>query len=203
MIPEKPTDEKGLLYLASASPRRRQLVEQMGLKCVVVNVEADEPMDQDLPAHILAETLAKRKMAACRRQHPELFKTGWILTADTLIALEDHKIGKAANREDAGRMLEKLQGRSHQVITGWSLFSPMTGETVTESEVTDVVFSPMNTDEIRNYLDTDEWKGVAGAYRIQEQGGKYISSIKGTFYNVMGLPINRIYGMLCRLNFSA
>jgi septum formation protein len=191
------------LYLASASPRRKQLVEQMGLRCLVVRVDADEPMDQDISAHTLAENLAARKMNACREQHPDLFDRGWILTADTLISLDDHKLGKPADREEAGAMLGRLQGRSHQVITAFSIYSPLTRECVTESESTDVIFSPMDDGEIASYLDTGEWRGVAGAYRIQEQGGKYISSIKGCFYNVMGLPINRIYGMLSRLNFSA
>ena len=191
------------LYLASSSPRRKQLVEQMGLECIVVRVDADEPMDQETPAHILAENLADRKMDACRHQHPELFEKGWILTADTLISMDDHKIGKPADREDARLMIEKLQGRSHQVITAFSIYSPISQKRITESESTDVIFSPMSRHEIDDYLDTMEWQGVAGAYRIQEQGGKYISSIKGCFYNVMGLPINRIYGMLSKLNFSA
>ncbi len=191
------------IYLASASPRRKQLVRQMGLECIVVKVEADEPMDQDISAHTLAENLADRKMNACRLQHAGLFEKGWILTADTLISLDDHKLGKASDREEAAKMLEKLQGRSHQVITAFSIYSPMTKESITESESTDVIFSPMDRREIETYLDTGEWEGVAGAYRIQEQGGKYISSIKGCFYNVMGLPINRIYGILSRLNFSA
>ena len=191
------------LYLASASPRRKQLIRQMGLDCIVVKVDADEPMNQDKSAHILAEDLAKRKMDACRDQHPDLFKNGWILTADTLIALDDHKIGKAAGIEEARSMLEKLQGRSHQVITAYSLYSPITKKSVTESESTDVTFAPMNDREIQSYLDTGEWEGVAGAYRIQESGGKYISSIKGCFYNVMGLPINRIYAILSKLNFPA
>lgn len=191
------------LYLASASPRRKQLVDQMGLECIVVKVDADEPMDQDISAHTLAENLADRKMDACRSQRPHLFEKGWILTADTLISLDDHKLGKPADREEARIMLERLQGRSHQVITAFSLYSPLTRGCVTESESTDVIFSPMDDGEIASYLDTGEWRGVAGAYRIQEQGGKYISSIKGCFYNVMGLPINRIYGMLCRLNFPA
>ena len=191
------------IYLASASPRRKQLVEQMGLECIVVKVDADEPMDQEISAHTLAENLADRKMDACRLQHPELLKKGWILTADTLISLDDHKLGKPADRKEAALMIERLQGRSHQVITAFSIYSPVSGESITESESTDVIFSPMNKGEIESYLNTEEWLGVAGAYRIQEQGGKYISSIKGCFYNVMGLPINRIYGILSRLNFSA
>jgi len=191
----------GILYLASASPRRKQLLEQMGIECRVVLIEADEPMDQKIHAWELALNLSEKKMTACLEQRPDL-RDSWILTADTLIALDDEKIGKASGQCEAAEMLQKLQGRTHQVITAFTLHSPLTGEETSDYESTDVTFSPMEQSEIEEYLQTGEWKGVAGAYRIQEQGGKYISSIRGTYYNVMGLPINRIYGILRLLNFS-
>jgi len=191
----------GILYLASASPRRRQLLEQMGIECRVVPVDADEPMDQKMHACELALNLSKRKMAACLEQRPDLVDS-WILTADTLIALDDEKIGKAAGPAEAARMIFRLQGRTHQVITAFTVYSPLTCSITSDYESSDVTFSPMDEDEINDYLKTGEWEGVAGAYRIQEQGGKFISSITGTYYNVMGLPINRIYGILRQLKFS-
>jgi len=191
----------GTLYLASASPRRKQLIIQMGLDCRVVEITADEPMNQNMHATDLALDLSVRKMEACLEQRPDL-KDSWILTADTLIALDDEKLGKADDQREAAEMLQKLQGRTHQVITAFTLHSPLSGEQTSDYESTDVTFSPMEQSEIEEYLKTGEWKGVAGAYRIQEQGGKFISSIRGTYYNVMGLPINRIYGILRLLNFS-
>ncbi|MDC7241082.1 MAG: Maf family protein [Spirochaetales bacterium] len=190
------------IYLASASPRRKELVLQMGLECTVVPVDVEEHLDQGIPAHILACELSELKMKACLEMSSRYPDDAVFLTADTLISLDDEKIGKPDSRDEAFRILEKLQGRSHQVITGFSLAGGGIEGIFTESEVTDVTFCPMNSFEIEEYLGTEEWKGVAGAYRIQEQGGKYISSLNGTFYNVMGLPINRIYGILSRLIFS-
>ena len=112
------------------------------------------------------------------------------------------KIGKADNRIQASEILRRLQGRTHQVITAFSLYSPRSATFMTDFESTDVTFCSMDHQEIENYLSTEEWKGVAGAYRIQEQGGKYVSTLNGTYYNVMGLPINLIYGILRLLNFS-
>lgn len=187
------------IYLASASPRRKQLVKQMGMECKVIEVDVEEPMDQKLHAVELAKNLSELKMNACL-EHPELYPDdAVILTADTLIALDNEKIGKAETREAAAEMLRGIQGRIHQVITAFTIYSVAQRKMITDYESSDVGFSPMSEEEINNYLDTDEWKGVAGAYRIQEQGGKYISSLNGTFYNVMGLPINRIYGILSRL----
>jgi septum formation protein len=160
---------KGAIHLASASPRRKLLLEQMGLRCTVIGVDVDEPMDQTWYALDLAKNLSERKMIACLNQRPELRDDAWILTADTLIVLGDEKIGKAYNREDAARILNLLQGRTHQVITAFSIYSPRSRTYVTEHESTDVTFSSMDSMEIDDYLDTGEWIGVAGAYRIQEQ----------------------------------
>ncbi|MDC7236024.1 MAG: Maf family protein [Spirochaetales bacterium] len=187
------------IYLASSSPRRKQLILQMGLNCEVIQLDVPEPMDQNHHASELAEYLSELKMEACL-EHPGLYPPDAVLlTADTLIALDDEKIGKAENREQAFAMLKRMQGRSHQVITAYTVYPVSGGTFITGYETTDVTFSPMSDIEIDEYLDTEEWIGVAGAYRIQEQGGKYISSLNGTFYNVMGLPINRIYGILSRL----
>ncbi len=190
------------IYLASASPRRKELILQMGMECAVVPVDVEEHLDQSMPAHLLAEKLSLLKMNGCLENKDTLPADAVVLTADTLIALDDEKIGKPADRKEAALILRRLQGRTHQVITAFSICPLQTGEIISGSETTDVTFSPMSDDEIEDYLTTGEWMGVAGAYRIQEQGGKYISSLNGTFYNVMGLPINRIYGILSRLIFS-
>ncbi len=186
------------LYLGSASPRRLELITQMGIPCEVLRYEMEEVMDQDLPPEQLCTDLADQKMDVCL----SLYGTSrWIVTADTLIGLDNHKIGKPRHREEAEEMLNRIQGRSHQVFTGVCLASPG-GERLTGWDRTDVEFAPMSSREIQNYLDTEEWKGVAGAYRIQEKGGIYISRINGTYFNVMGLPINLLYGMLRQLKFS-
>ena len=156
-------------------------------------------MDQDKSPHDLALELSGMKMGAClsRYGHP-----GWIVTADTLIALDDHKLGKPADRDDAGRMLQKIQNRIHQVYTGVTLFRPEGSKILSRWDRTDVQFAPLNRDEMEMYLDSGEWQGAAGGYRIQEKGGMFITGISGSYFNVMGLPINLLYGMLRQLKFS-
>ena len=186
------------LFLGSSSPRRLKLITQMGIPCKVLDFEMEEKMDQDLPPDQLSALLADQKMDVCLKQYGN---SRWIVTADTLISLGNHKIGKPRNKMEAEEMLVKIQGRSHQVYTAICLASP-DKQRMTKWERTDVEFAPMNSGEIQNYLDSGEWKGAAGAYRIQEKGGIFISRINGTYFNVMGLPINLLYGMLRQLKFS-
>jgi len=189
------------IYLGSASPRRFELICRMGLPCEVLKFEAEEPMNQDLSPADLATDLSERKMTACLARFGSI-EDGWVVTADTLIALDDEKIGKPSDREDARRMISRLQGRAHQVYTGLSLRRPTDGTILTVHDRTDVMFSPMDSREIDFYLNTGEWEGVAGGYRIQEKGGMFVSSLNGSYFNVMGLPINILYGMLRQLKYS-
>lgn len=187
------------LYLGSASPRRYELIRQMGLPCRVLEFHMREVMDQSLPPEELALGLAEQKMKACLEAHGT---ERWVVTADTLIALDGKKLGKPADEREAGAMLESLQGRSHQVFTGVALFRPRDGKELLFHDETEVFFSPMDREERQRYLDTQEWRGVAGGYRIQERGGLYVEKLRGSYFNVMGLPINLLYGMLRQLNFS-
>ena len=192
-------DLKDKLYLGSASPRRFELIKQMGIPCEVLSFEMEEIMDQDKAPQDLALELSEMKMGACLARYGN---PGWIVTADTLIALDEHKIGKPTDREEARRMLIKLQNRIHQVYTGITLFRPSDRKTVSRWDRTDVQFAPLGEDELEMYLESGEWQDVAGGYRIQEKGGIFIKGITGSYFNVMGLPINLLYGMLRQLKFS-
>ncbi len=187
------------LYLGSASPRRFELIRQMGIPCEVLSFEMEEIMDQDKSPEDLSLELSNLKMGACLSKYG---CPGWVVTADTLISLDDHKIGKPASRDEARYMLQKMQNRIHQVYTGITLFRPDDRKLLSRWDRTDVQFAPLSGQEMEDYLDTDEWRGAAGGYRIQEKGGMYIVSVNGSYFNVMGLPINLLYGMLRLLKFS-
>ena len=182
-----------ILTLASASPRRREILKTLGLNFRVQPVEVDESFS-NLPPEQEAAALALRKMDAFREQfsaeeHP------WVLTADTIVELEGRKLGKPGDAGEAERFLRFLSGKTHRVITGLAFRGPVLGVTGTVA-LTEVDFSVLREEEIRGYLATGEWRGVAAGYRIQERGSLLISGIRGSYSNVIGLPIHAFYGML-------
>ncbi len=189
--------------LASASPRRKDLIEQMGLPHRIMPVEVDESFTGLDP---VADTLrlAELKLSAFLGLHngPEC---SWVLAADTIVTIDSKKIGKPADRGEARRMLGLFAGRTHTVITGLAFFSRSRhggsssgndGLLTTAHALTDVTFAPMTEEEIERYLDQEEWAGVAAGYRIQEKGSCFITELRGSYSNVMGLPIHTFYGIL-------
>ncbi len=185
------------LVLASASPRRRELLTQMGLAFTVIPSRADETLDHGRDPGELACEIAERKMADVAARVPEGV---WVLGADTFIVFRGRFMGKPRDRGEARLMLSSLSGNTHQVITGLALRDGSSGVT-TAYETTDVTFRPLSPAEIDWYLSTGEWEDVAAAYRIQERGACLVSSITGSPSNVVGLPIHRFYGMLRDTNY--
>jgi len=185
------------LVLVSASPRRRELLEQIGIPFVVEPVEVDEGLSPGLAPVAQTITIALRKIGvyleglAAARQPADR----WALAADTLVNLDGRLIGKPATESEAARVLADLSGRSHFVVTGLALYNPLTAGVTTGSAVTEVAFAPLSAAEIDWYLATGEWKDVAGGYRIQGKGTLLIESFTGSYSNVMGLPTRAIYGM--------
>lgn len=174
------------IILASGSPRRKQLLETMGLRSFRVLVpDFDEnSVSLEDPAR-LVEALSQGKAAAAARtlSDPEAL----ILAADTVVALQGEILGKPADSADAFRMLTSLSHTSHQVYTGFTVLQG--GRSITEHEVTTVTFRPLSPEEIRAYLATGEPMDKAGAYGIQGLGSLLVEKIQGDFFNVMGLPI--------------
>jgi septum formation protein len=123
----------------------------------------------------------------------------WIAGFDTVVELDNNILGKPKSRDEANHMLHGISGKTHKVHTGVAIAHP--SGISTEICTTYVTFNKMTDNEIEFYLDTCEWNGAAGGYRIQERGAFYIKRIKGSFSNVVGLPISLFYGMLCRYNF--
>jgi septum formation protein len=120
----------------------------------------------------------------------------WICGADTAIALDGKTCGKPADREDAGRMLNMLQGREHEVVTSVALFNGKNKSIDCRSVVSTVTFAPLKESEIEWYLNTGEWQGVAGSYRIQGLAACFITNITGSYSSIVGLPIREFYLML-------
>lgn len=182
------------LILASQSPRRRQLLSDAGIEYELApRFECDEVFPEDLPAAEVAEYLSRLKSEA----YPlPLEKNDILLTADTVVVAGGEVLGKPADRADAIAIIEKLSGKEHEVITGVTLRSA--GAVKSFSSYSKVYFRALLQEEIEYYVDTYSPMDKAGAYGIQEWIGYVgIEGIEGSFYNVMGLPIQRVY---CELN---
>lgn len=180
------------MTLASGSPRRRQLLEQIGLEdFTVLPSEADETTDPGLSPAAVVEELSRRKAEAVARQAPD---GELVLAADTVVALGDVILGKPQSEEEAVRMLCALSGRTHRVYTGVTLLRA--GEARTEHEVTAVTFRTISMEEIRTYAACGEPMDKAGAYGIQGRGALLVERLEGDYFNVMGLPVCRLGRML-------
>lgn len=177
------------LLLASKSPRRQQLISKLGFDVEVVSIDADEVIDGDVLSSDIPALLAKRKSLA----YPLTIDNNQILvTADTLVVLDGKVLGKPLSRQDAYSILSSLSGKRHQVHTGVCLRTEWGSRVFTES--TYVCFKNISDDEINYYLDNYEYMDKAGSYGIQEWIGMVaVERIEGDFYNVMGLPVARIY----------
>lgn len=191
------------ILLASASPARRALLEQAGFKVDVFITHADECCDDKIPPEQMVRILAERKMESLR-SNPEYHRSPSIsqpvITADTLVVSEEHILGKPADRDHARKMLLKLSGRSHEVFTGYCLYLPQQDMCVSGSDSAEISFFSLNATEIDSYLDRGEWQGAAGSYRIQGAGLSLISSINGNYFTIVGLPIQKIFGILRTLD---
>lgn len=188
LLHEKLADKH--LILASASPRRRQLMEEAGLEFTLApKFECDESYPTTLPAAEVASFLSALKSEA----YPEPLAEGEILvTADTTVVIGERVLGKPADREEACEMLRAMSGRSHTVYTGVTLRSCEKKHTFAVATL--VYFREMSDDEIAYYVDNYRPYDKAGAYGIQEWIGYVaIERIEGSFYNVMGLPVQRLY----------
>ena len=173
------------VILASGSPRRRELLEKVGLRFTVKPVDIDETVDNQLSLEDAVMELSRRKAEAARFGESE----GWIIAADTIIALDGEAVGKPDNREDSAKTLRRLSGRRHQVITGFAIMRIPLNKTVSGCQVTSVKFYPLSDEEIELYIATGETMDKAGAYGAQGCGSLLIERIEGCFFNVVGLPL--------------
>lgn len=170
------------LILASASPRRRELLSLTGLPFTIAAADVDESCE--LPPREAVQELSRRKALAVAQLHPGCV----ILASDTLVSVDEKALGKPRDAEDAFRMLQMLSGRWHQVYTGVTVVDA-DGTLHCESDVTDVHFEVMPEDAIRRYIATGECIDKAGAYAVQGIAGLWIDQLHGSHTNVIGLPM--------------
>lgn len=180
------------LLLASKSPRRRQLLAQLGFPVRYVDVDVDEVMDRQTPVELVAAHLALLKSRGYKQQ---LGDDELLITADTIVAHKGQVLGKPRNREEAEQMLRSLSGDSHKVYTGVCIRSA--ARHVVFTEQTTVVFRQLSDEIINTYISQGTCFDKAGAYGIQEWIGMVgVERIEGCYYNVMGLPLARLYDEL-------
>jgi septum formation protein len=178
--------------LASASPRRAELLRQLKLDFEVIPSDAKEVFDEHLSPLELCQLNAHRKARVVAKKDPDALVMG----ADTLVFLGQQIFGKPANGAGAKKMLLQLQGRTHQVVTGVCLIHLRSHREKIFAVSTDVMFRPLTPEQIDEYLTTINPLDKAGAYAIQENGEMIVSEISGSFSNVVGLPIERVQAEL-------
>jgi len=190
-----------MLVLASASPRRQELLRNAGIPFVVQSTDIPEVPLPGEPPRVFAERMAREKALAVFRRRPNDF----VLGADTIVVVDGEILGKPRDSADSARMLRLLSGRTHQVVTGVCLVGPRlrtedqqpeAGFEDIRSETTLVTVDPLGDDDIHSYVSTGESTDKAGAYAIQGRASRWVSRIEGDYFNVVGLPVSLIYKML-------
>ena len=191
------------LILASASPRRRELLTRIGLSFEVLSARGEENPHSAIPEEMVQELSAGKALEIYGSLEEQEKEEAVIIGADTLVAFENRVMGKPHDEKDAFDMLFLLQGKTHQVYTGVTLLYTPKGETackkLTFLEKTDVTMYPMTEQEILEYIATGEPMDKAGAYGIQGRCAAYVRGICGDYNNVVGLPVSRLYQELKRI----
>lgn len=184
------------LILASASPRRKELLEKLDLTFTVCPADVDETRlpEEDALSYPL-RTAVKKAMAVAEGRENAV-----VIAADTVVALDDEILGKPKDEAEAKEMLRRLAGREHIVITGIGIVDTVSGRTLSAAEQTIVYFHPLEKDEIEAYVATKEPMDKAGAYGIQGKGSLLVRKIDGDYFNVMGLPLSKLYRLLLNID---
>ena len=179
------------LILASASPRRKALLSLFGIPFTVRAADIDETMDPEKPPFDEVARVSRSKALAGRREEGDI-----VIAADTIVVCQGKVLGKPHSEAEAASMLRLLSGRDHQVMTGCTILYGDRAETFTE--VTSLHFRPLSEKEIQKYVQSGEPMDKAGAYGIQGGAALFCEKLEGDYYNVMGLPVCRLYETLCR-----
>jgi len=183
-------------YLASKSPRRKKLLKQIGInfKSIIVDLH-EEIFDGEHPIQTV-KRLALHKMEEAESK----VKKGIILTADTIVVLQKHIIGKPKNEKDAERILKLLSGKTHFVYTGFAIKNLTNKKVIIDFEKTSVTFHNLSNRMIKDYIKTGSPMDKAGAYGIQDDfGAVFVKKVNGCYYNVMGLPLSKVYNSILEI----
>ena len=183
------------IVLASQSPRRRELLEQLGLEFTIQPSTVEEKVTSEDPVEVVRELSRQKAQDVAdqmEKEHPGHDMV--VLGADTIVVYKGRILGKPADRDDAEKMLHMLQGNTHSVYTGVTLIGK--GKSVTFAEETKVKMYPVSHEEITWYIETKEPDDKAGSYAVQGLGARFIQKIEGDYNNVVGLPAGKIYQIL-------
>jgi septum formation protein len=187
------------IILASGSPRRKELLNRMRIPFKAFPPHIEEELPAISSVEETVRQIARKKIEAVvagfKQESPR-----WVLGLDTLVELDGRAFGKPADAEEAGRILKALSGQVHRVYTGIGLLPHRGAALDLRCVCTEVKFARLSPEEVDLYLETGEWSGVTGAYRIQERGAFFVEWIRGSYSNVVGLPLETFYGMLRQSN---
>ncbi len=180
------------IILASTSPRRQEILKELGIPFTVVTPQYEELPVDGMNAAQLAEYHAMKKVESVIRTNMNI-TASWVLGADTLIHINSSIFGKPSSRDEAKEMLMYLSGNTHEVITALCLFDAGTQYISTKTSISRVTMIDLDEAQVEKYLDSGEWQGAAGSYKIQGLASCFISSISGSFSGIVGLPIHELY----------
>jgi septum formation protein len=184
------------LILASASPRRAEILRNAGIRFEICSTGVDESrLDNESPGDYVRR-LALAKVFSAAEKNPSLGADVLIMGADTVVVVDSAILGKPASGDDAKRMLRRISGRVHEVHTGLALVQTSGMQQRVVEEITKVHFARLSDHEMEDYLATREPFDKAGAYAVQGMGGRYVTRIEGCYFNVMGLPLARLWTLL-------
>lgn len=190
------------IILASSSPRRQEILKMLDIPFQVILPNIDETLTSSVDTEDIPELLAREKVSAVIHSLPSQQEIQWVLGADTVIVKNGRIFGKPQSADEAAEFLKEFQGSTHTVITAVVLYNGKQKSTTSRVAKTKVTFAPMTDDEIQWYLESGEWHGAAGGYRIQSLASIFIEKIEGTQSCVIGLPIHELYDMLKEQNYS-
>lgn len=181
------------IILASQSPRRKEILSLLDVPFKIMVSEADETVEKGLPPYFIAESLSLKKAAAVAK---DVTSDALVIGADTIVVSDGKILGKPTDEDDAYKMLSSLSGKWHEVISGVTVLHTKSAESKSFYVKTRVRFAELSDKEIRDYIATKEPCDKAGAYGIQGRGSKFIEEIEGDYFNVVGLPLQRLYQVL-------
>lgn len=190
------------IILASSSPRRQEILKMLDIPFQVILPNIDETLTSSVDTEDIPELLAREKVSAVIHSLPSQQEIQWVLGADTVIVKNGRIFGKPQSADEAAEFLKEFQGSTHTVITAVVLYNGKQKSTTSRVARTKVTFAPMTDDEIQWYLESGEWNGAAGGYRIQSLASIFIEKIEGSQSCVTGLPIHELYDMLKEQNYS-
>lgn len=176
------------IILASGSPRRKELLTQIGIEFEIQKAEGEEVITSAVPTEVVKELSMQKAMEVAGKYDGDV-----VIGADTVVAAEGRILGKPRDKADAMEMLRLLQGKTHEVITGVTVLLKERGKTIHFEEVTKVHVFPMTEEQMEAYVESGEPMDKAGAYGIQGKFAAYVSGIEGDYNNVVGLPVGRLY----------